>query len=72
MPEIRYFAGVAQLVERLLPKQNVEGSSPFTRSKVCRKAQRRAGPFALTTFELHEWEAAMTPVKVRCLPNQRC
>jgi hypothetical protein len=25
------FAGVAQLVERLLPKQNVMGSSPITR-----------------------------------------
>jgi hypothetical protein len=24
-------AGVAQLVERLLPKQDAEGSSPFTR-----------------------------------------
>lgn len=26
-------AGVAQLVERLLAKQQAEGSSPFTRSK---------------------------------------
>jgi hypothetical protein len=28
-------AGVAQLVERLLPKQDAEGSSPFTRFLEC-------------------------------------
>ena len=27
-------AGVAQLAEHLLPKQRVEGSSPFARSKL--------------------------------------
>ena len=31
-------AGVAQLVERQLPKLNVDGSSPFTRfEKICRR-----------------------------------
>lgn len=30
---VRIHAGVAQLVEHLLAKQDVEGSSPFTRSK---------------------------------------
>lgn len=31
-PPAAHHAGVAQLVERLLAKQKVEGSSPFSRS----------------------------------------
>lgn len=57
-----YLAGVAQLAERLLPKQNVVGSSPITRSASPRVMTRglvflpRKFPYYSTPCQIGEFQ----------------
>ena len=41
-------AGIAQLVERNLAKVEVEGSRPFSRSRIIKRAKRFSYLFAVT------------------------